>query len=351
LVPAHDEEAHIARTVASLAAAASAGPVAIVVVADNCSDRTATCARRAGATVLERTDDVRRGKSYALDFGLAQIRGAGSPPEMLVVVDADTTVDPAFFDALWLELEGGAAVLQARYDTSPARGDVARLRALAFGLVHYARPLGFKRFGLPTTLKGNGMAFRWDVVRDGLPGSGITEDASATLAFARRGIAVTFVPLARVSGLMADGYAGAATQDRRWEGGRSGLWPQAARVAIRALVHRRATVAAAVEIASPPLTAVGLGGVAAATIGLAGFGSKRAGIFALGSLIAYVAVGLVAARPARRDVAALVHTPRFVAHKLAVFASLLGGRPRAWERTQRPSVPAATEWPVGKLTT
>src|SRR6476661_8363758 len=52
VVPAHDEEAGIAAAVASLHAQ-SIRPDRIVVVADNCTDRTARLAAEAGAEVIE----------------------------------------------------------------------------------------------------------------------------------------------------------------------------------------------------------------------------------------------------------------------------------------------------------
>src|SRR5262245_29752724 len=57
IVPAHDEEKQIARCVKSvLACEQPPNGVRIVVVADNCADRTADRARAAGAEVIERFD-------------------------------------------------------------------------------------------------------------------------------------------------------------------------------------------------------------------------------------------------------------------------------------------------------
>src|SRR6266536_400973 len=57
LVPAHDEEATIAATIASLRRLAYPPERwSLAVIADNCADATATIARAAGATVLERDD-------------------------------------------------------------------------------------------------------------------------------------------------------------------------------------------------------------------------------------------------------------------------------------------------------
>ena len=62
LVPAHDEEAGLPATLAALWPQLEAGD-RLLVVADNCTDRTAAVARAAGAEVLERRDPDRRGKA------------------------------------------------------------------------------------------------------------------------------------------------------------------------------------------------------------------------------------------------------------------------------------------------
>src|SRR4051794_23950040 len=65
LVPAHDEEAGIAATVASLRAIDYPRALfRVIVIADNCTDDTAARAADAGALVRERNDAGRRGKGY-----------------------------------------------------------------------------------------------------------------------------------------------------------------------------------------------------------------------------------------------------------------------------------------------
>ena len=69
VVPAHDEEAGIQRTVHNLSELDYPAHLRrVLVVADNCRDATAERAREAGATVLVRTDAQRRGKGYALQY-------------------------------------------------------------------------------------------------------------------------------------------------------------------------------------------------------------------------------------------------------------------------------------------
>lgn len=334
IVPAHNEAAGIAACVASLRAAPFAPAPGIVVVADNCDDDTAARARAAGATVLERTSPD-RGKSYALDFAIDHLRAHATPPDAVVVVDADTLVDANLFAAIASSLDRGAEAVQVHYAADDAPGTLPALRRLALALAHWSRPLGASRLGLGGGLKGNGMAFRWHVVRDGMAGAGLTEDAAATLDLARRGVAVRFAPATTVRGQMARTYAAAATQDRRWEGGRLALIPRALAAAIHALRHGHiAAAAGALEVATLPLSLLGVLTVVSFAAVPAG-ASLPLAVAALVSLVTYVAAGLAAARVRRSDLLALRAAPRFVAHKLGVFAGLLRRRQSTWDRTTR----------------
>ncbi len=73
LIPAHDESAGILPTLEDVKGQLQPGD-RLLVVADNCTDDTAAVAAKAGADVIERRDDLRRGKSYALDFGIRSLR-------------------------------------------------------------------------------------------------------------------------------------------------------------------------------------------------------------------------------------------------------------------------------------
>jgi hypothetical protein len=89
-------------------------------------------------------------------------------------------------------------------------------------------------------------------------------------------------------------------------------------------------------VAALPLTAAGALAVAVAGLGAFGFGPGWLALAAPASLVTYLATGWLAARPSRDDLKALVHAPRFVLHKLAVYGSLVARRgPSGWERTAR----------------
>ena len=89
IVPAHNEEDNILPTLIDVKRQIHEFG-RLLVVADNCDDNTAKVARAAGAEVCERFDPQRRGKGYALDWGLRYLRH--DPPEAVVIIDADCRV-------------------------------------------------------------------------------------------------------------------------------------------------------------------------------------------------------------------------------------------------------------------
>jgi len=119
-VPAHDEEDTIARTVKELLALPAIAQV--VVVADGCSDRTATEAVGAGARVL--VTPRRLGKGEALEGAL---RLAGGPSDLFLFVDADVGDTAGEVSALLDEVASGRASL--------AIGVLPPLEGGGFGLI------------------------------------------------------------------------------------------------------------------------------------------------------------------------------------------------------------------------
>src|SRR6185312_3189769 len=78
VVPAHNEESGIARTINSVLREIDGDPnVAVVVIADNCTDATAERAGRAGARALVRHDANLRGKGHALHFAFRILLNEG----------------------------------------------------------------------------------------------------------------------------------------------------------------------------------------------------------------------------------------------------------------------------------
>jgi cellulose synthase/poly-beta-1,6-N-acetylglucosamine synthase-like glycosyltransferase len=225
VVPAHNEEVLIARTVRSLKA--SDASVDIYVVAHNCTDGTAFAASKAGAHVVELNNPKLRGKSSALRHGFAAALAAGA--NAVLVVDADTLVSPNLIAATKRTLEQGADATQCRYELAlpePATRTgrphpLTRLRSLSFRGMNVLRARGRAGLGFSTGLFGNGFALTADTLkRVPFDANSIAEDVEYHTKLVRAGVPVYWVEDAYVHAHTPATGAAQAKQEARWEGGR-----------------------------------------------------------------------------------------------------------------------------------
>jgi glycosyltransferase involved in cell wall biosynthesis len=163
LMPAHDEATGIAAAIDAIVPQLRGGD-RLLVVADNCSDRTAAIAAERGAEVSERHDPERRGKGYALDHGVRHL--AAAPPAVVIVVDADCAVAAGSVDLLARESMRRRRPVQALYLmlAPPGAGLKQRMAEFAWAVRNQVRPLGWQRLGGPCQLMGTGMAFPWATI-------------------------------------------------------------------------------------------------------------------------------------------------------------------------------------------
>ena len=96
-VPAHNEETVIgARVARMLEMEYPRDRFDVHVVADHCSDATASLARSAGAIAHDRNEGPRGRKGYALAWLLERLLADSRQYDAVVVFDADSQVDPDF---------------------------------------------------------------------------------------------------------------------------------------------------------------------------------------------------------------------------------------------------------------
>lgn len=219
VIPAHNESAGVAATVAAIRAQIR-DTDSIIVVADNCDDDTAARARPAGAVAVERRDLSRCGKGYALQFGVDHLRA--DPPETIVFMDADCRARPGAIDRITARAAYLRRPVQALYLAAAPAGaaPAARVSAFAWLLMNRVRMSGLQHaFGV-TRLTGAGMAFPFDLIaRENLASGEIVEDLALTIRMIEAG-APPFLDLgAVVDSELARSDVGAMTQRARWEHG------------------------------------------------------------------------------------------------------------------------------------
>lgn len=227
LIPAHNEEAGLMATLASVLPQLTTAD-RVLVVADNCSDHTADVARRAGADVTERTNTELRGKGYALDHGVATLAAmatapASAPaPDVVIIVDADCIVaDGAIARLAGLAAEHQRPV-QALYlmHTPAGAGPLKKIAEFAWVVKNKVRPLGWFRRGWPCQLMGTGMAFPWETIRAARLATGhIVEDMKLGMDLALAGTPPMFCPHALVYSYFPASAEGTQSQRTRWEHG------------------------------------------------------------------------------------------------------------------------------------
>ena len=85
----------------------------IFVVADNCTDNTADVARRHGATVIERTNQIRVGKGYALNYAFREIKNTCGIEnyEGYIIFDADNILQPDYIKEINAVFDSGYRVV------------------------------------------------------------------------------------------------------------------------------------------------------------------------------------------------------------------------------------------------
>ncbi len=345
IVPAHNEQAGIERTVRSvLRVDWPADQFRVLVVADNCVDATASVARAAGAIVLERHDAKLRGKGYALAFAFQSSLETGWAGAV-VVVDADAEVSPNLLEAFAARIENGAQAVQAHYGIlNPWASWRTQLITIAKGAFHIVRSRARERLGLSCGIRGNG----WCVTRELLSkvpyrAFSLTEDLEFGIELGLVGYRVAYADEAHSDADMVSSDENAARKQRqRWESGRFQLIRSRTAALLAAAVQRRSKICLdlALDLLVLPLSYVTLitgGWIALAAVGSARDPALRGWLWcalACGvALFLHVMRGWQVSGMGVRGLAALARVPGFLLWKIVVL--LARRKSRSWVRTER----------------
>lgn len=349
VIPAHDEEVCIARTVRSLLATDwPAAQRRVLVIADNCSDGTQAAAEAAGATVWPRSSQTRRGKGYALEFAYQRVLEEGWA-DAVVVVDADTEVTPNLLSAMAARIGAGAESAQAYYGVlNPGASWRTRLMSLALALFHRLRSRGRERLGASCGLRGNGMCFSTALLRR-IPHRAFTvaEDLEYGITLGLAGVRIAYVDEAEVRGEMVSGGRASVSQRQRWEGGRWLMAKTRAPALLAAGLRQRSMVPLdlAFDLLTPPLAYLGFWALVATAAALGAVGLQAApawvllpGALSLAMIAVYVLRGLVISGLGWRGVMDLMRAPFYLLWKLSLLVRRNDNK-RNWVRTDREKTP------------
>jgi cellulose synthase/poly-beta-1,6-N-acetylglucosamine synthase-like glycosyltransferase len=343
LMPAHDEATGIRQSLQNLLPQLLPGD-RLVVIADNCSDDTAGIAEAAGAEVLQRQDPTKRGKGFALDFGVRHLEQ--NPPEVVTIIDADCFFSVGSIDVLARACHASGRPIQGLYFNLSPEGAGTRTRIAQFAQLvkNKVRPTGLLALGLPCPLMGTGMAFPWALIRSAPLATGhIVEDVHLGMDLARKGVLPRFCPDVLLNSYFPLSDEGIRSQRTRWEHGHLGLiLTEAPKLLLAGLLKFNVgTMALALDQMIPPLALFVM--LAVLNIIMDGVFAILAGPaapFAVGSAtLALVALSVVLSwiRYGQQIISLydLAFAPVYALRKVPIYIGFMLSRQLEWVRSKR----------------
>ena len=342
-MPAHDEALLIGACARSLMGMSRHGVAwDVVVVADNCGDDTAAVARAAGARVLERRDETRRGKPHAIAWSME-----GLPLERydaVVIVDADSTVAPDFAERLAAHAPLASKAVQAYFGLAN-EGDswLTRLAGL-MARMRYELQYPLKaRAGCNVPLTGNGMCLGVELLdRCGWPTESLTENWELFARCAAAGVPIELAADARLYSQEAKTLGQGVVQRRRWQAGRSAVFrAHAGRIIRSRRVGAVAKLDTVAELGTPSpvlhaTLAVALAALAALLPGALADVLAAAFLISLLPTLAFAAVAWWRTRDRLGTALSLLLLPGYAAWRVAVAVlALATTRAHEWKASPR----------------
>ncbi len=184
ILPAHNEENVIGNLVESLQHLDYPKDLYdIYVIADNCTDNTAKIAKDMGAIVLERFDEKKKTKGFALQWFLNQKIKENADYDAFCVFDADNLVDKNFLNAMNKKLCQGEEIVQGYRDIkNPDDSWISAGYALFYWTMNRFYHLARYNLGLSPLINGTGFMVDFNLIKPtGWDTITLTEDIEFSL--------------------------------------------------------------------------------------------------------------------------------------------------------------------------
>ena len=219
IIPAHNEEKVVVNLIESLKKLDYPKDLYdIYVIADNCTDKTAEVAKKAGAIVYERFDEAHKTKGHALQWFLAQKIEENAPYDAFCIFDADNIVDENFLKVMNKKLCQGEEVVQGYKDIkNPSDSWVSAGYAIFYWTMHRFYHLARYNIGLSPLMNGTGFMVKFDVIKpQGWNTKTLTEDIEFSLKRIIEGKKLGWATDAIVYDEQPVGFKQSWTQRSRW---------------------------------------------------------------------------------------------------------------------------------------
>jgi cellulose synthase/poly-beta-1,6-N-acetylglucosamine synthase-like glycosyltransferase len=221
LIPAHNEEQIIGRLLESIKKLDyDINLFKVMVIVDNCIDKTAEIVKKYNIKILARTDKHKTGKGFAIEWALERIDI--NKFDAIVIVDADNIIDTRFFHGLNEIIAEGINAIQcynglANPDESAFASIMHLSRTIDNELYHHAK----YKIGLSSFLMGNGMCFTSKILKNyGWSASTLAEDYEYYAKLIEKKEMVGFAANARLYHQESKGINQATSQRLRWSSGK-----------------------------------------------------------------------------------------------------------------------------------
>lgn len=184
LIAAHNEEGVISGIIKSLKSQSySQDMYDVFVIADNCTDNTADIARALGVEVIERFNNIKKGKGFALEYAFDYIFSLDRGYEYAAIFDADNIVDKNFLFYINRKINTGARAVQGYLDSkNPYDSWLTLSYSLWYWINNRLSQLSRDNLGMGARLGGTGLAVDLELIKEfGWGATCLAEDTEFTL--------------------------------------------------------------------------------------------------------------------------------------------------------------------------
>lgn len=193
----------------------------VIVIADNCTDATASIAADCGIRVMERFDLTRRSKAHAMHWAFFEHGLLDAGYDAVCIIDADNKVSSTFLRFVESRISEGHVVVQGRCKSiNPFDTFVSSFLTLIIAMVNRMWALPLENCGISTLYSGTGVAIRCDHIRNiGWDINTLVEDVEFSLQTVLSGHKVRYCDEAVYFTEHPADFSSFWRQQRRWMSG------------------------------------------------------------------------------------------------------------------------------------